>query len=91
MKAEVIHFNSESGYYSATTEQNKVVFTLLEPAVLKIGDILEGGIESCGVRLLHTECLQLKVYFFTHVGIQVFLLLRRSKVCQCRGSEAVAF
>lgn len=55
MKAKVTHLNSTLGYYSATTDRNKVVFTLVEPAILKIGDILEGDVENRGIRLLHNE------------------------------------
>lgn len=63
MKAKVTHLNSSLGYYSATTEHNKVFFTLVEPAPLKIGDILDGDIENRGVRSLLNETgnVQLKV------------------------------
>jgi hypothetical protein len=63
MKAKVSHLNASLGYYSATTEGNKVVFTLVEPATVKVGDILEGDIENRGVRSLRNETrnLQLKV------------------------------
>jgi hypothetical protein len=63
MKAKVSHLNVSLGYYSATTERNKVVFTLVEPTTVKVGDILEGDIENRGVRLLQnkTRNVQLKV------------------------------
>jgi len=63
MKAKVSHLNASLGYYSATTERNKVVFTLIEPATVRIGDILEGNIENRGVHLLRNETrdVQLKV------------------------------
>ena len=63
MKAKVTHLNSTLGYYSATTTHNKVIFTIVEPATLKIDDILEGDIENRGIRLLHNETqnVQLKV------------------------------
>jgi len=55
MKAKVIHLNSKLGYYSATTDRNKVVFTLIEPAAIEVGDILEGDVESRGVQLVLNE------------------------------------
>ena len=63
MKAKVIHLNAALGYYSATTEHNKIVFTVIEPATVKIGDILEGEVETRGIRLLRntTQSIQLKV------------------------------
>lgn len=63
MKAKVSHLNNSLGYYSATTDNNKVVFTLIESATVRVGDILEGDIESPGVRFLHNETrdVQLKV------------------------------
>ena len=63
MKAKVSHLNTSLGYYSATTERNKVVFTLVEPTTVKVGDILDGDIENPGVRLLQnrTRNIQLKV------------------------------
>ncbi len=63
MKAKVTHFNSKLGYYSATTDRNKVVFTLVEPAVVKRDDILVGDVESRGVRwiLNETQNTQLRV------------------------------
>ena len=63
MTAKVTHLNSSLGYYSATTERNKVVFTLVEPATVKIGDILKGDVENRGVRSLENETrnVQLKV------------------------------
>ncbi len=63
MKAKVSHLNASIGYYSATTEKNKVVFTLIEPTSVNIGDILEGDIENRGVRLIQnqTQNVQLKV------------------------------
>lgn len=63
MKAKVTHFNAKLGYYSATTDRKKVVFTLVRPVVVKLGDILIGDVESCGVRsvLNETQNAQLKV------------------------------
>lgn len=55
MKAKVSHLNASLGYYTATTERNKVVFTLVEPATVTIGDILDGDIENRGIRLLLNE------------------------------------
>jgi hypothetical protein len=55
MKAKVSHLNASLGYYTATTERNKVVFALVEPMTVKIGDILEGDIENRGIRLLQNE------------------------------------
>lgn len=63
MKAKVTHLNAFLGYYTATTKRNKVVFTLLEPATVRIGDILEGDIENRGTRLLlnETQSVQFRV------------------------------
>jgi hypothetical protein len=64
MKAQVKHFNAELGYYSAITEnRNKVVFILVEPATLHLGDILDRDIESSGNRTIlnETQNTQLKV------------------------------
>jgi hypothetical protein len=63
MKAKVIHLNVSLGYYSATTEHNKVVFTLTEPGTLNIGDIIDGDIENRGVHWLlnETRNVRLKV------------------------------
>jgi CxxC motif-containing protein len=63
MKAKVTHLNSKLGYYSATTDRNKVVFTLVEAAPVKVGDILEGDVENRGVQLVlnETQNIQIKV------------------------------
>lgn len=55
MEATVTHLNPKLGYYSATTDRNKIVFTLPEPAVIKLGDILEGDVNSPGVRSMHNK------------------------------------
>lgn len=55
MKAKVTHLNYSIGYYSAITERNKVVFTLVEPAAILVGDILEGDIENTGLRCVQNE------------------------------------
>jgi len=43
MKAKVTHYNS------------KVVFSLIEPTVLNLDDILAGDIESCGIKMVSNE------------------------------------
>lgn len=63
MKAKVTHLNSKLGYYSATTDRNKVVFSLVDTSTVKLGDILEGDIENYGIRLVinETQNVEIKV------------------------------
>lgn len=55
MKAVVTHLNAKLGYYSATTDRNKVVFVLVDQVSVRLGDILEGDTEMLGVRSVHNE------------------------------------
>jgi hypothetical protein len=55
MKAKVTHLNSKLGYYSATTEQKKVVFALVRSSAIKLDDMLVGDIERCGMVRVFNE------------------------------------
>ena len=61
MKAKVIHLNSSLGYYSAKTERNKLIFSLVDPAAVKVGDILDGDVENCGVRSVFNETRNIRI------------------------------
>jgi len=52
MRAEVILFDSARSYYWAVTEKYSVLFSLSSPAVVRIGDVLEGPTELYGERVL---------------------------------------
>jgi hypothetical protein len=52
MRAKIILFDSALDCYTAVTNQNAVVFSVLLPAVLRIGDVLEGDIELYGKKSL---------------------------------------
>jgi hypothetical protein len=52
MRAEVILFDPARDYYWAVTERYTVLFNLSSPAVVRIGDVLEGQAELYGERVL---------------------------------------
>jgi hypothetical protein len=56
MKAQITHYNSKQGYYSAVCESRiKAVFTLLEPGELRLDDVLNGNFDSLGVHTVANE------------------------------------
>lgn len=51
MEAEVILFDSARDYYLAVTERYTVFFSLALPAIIRIGDVLDGPTELYGDRV----------------------------------------